>query len=157
MLICFALLPAAAMAVPADEENARLRAQVEQLKAQLEAANAGCVAAGTPAIVASPAPAAPASATAAPTVPTAAAPSGYKLVKIEPAVPQDDRWKDNNAWDSLFKGMSSDDVEALLGVEHTVTEGNGRVFWGYGKIGVQYAGSVIFVGDRLAVWVKPGR
>ena len=176
LLLCLVVLPTIAQATSVDDENARLRTQVEQLKTELEAAKSNCVATGAPAAAAvvRPAPAttvtaplaavpgpSPAAATAA-GAPTASAaaeatevPKGYKLVKIEPVIPKDDRWKERSAWESLHKGMSKDEVESLLGVEHSRTEGGGRVFWGYGKIGVLYSGSVIFVGDRLAVWTLP--
>lgn len=167
-----ALLPLSAFAARIDDDNARLRAEVEQLKAQLEAARASCSTAGTasmpanaaaaPAAAIATPPAAAASSTApaaavaaTPPVPPAEIPSGYKLVKIEPVIPVDNRWKDPNAWDALFRGMEKDQVENLLGVEHSVTEGGNRTFWGYGKVGVQFSGKVIFVDNRLAVWTKP--
>jgi hypothetical protein len=183
VLISGLLLPAGVMASPADDENAKLRAQVEQLKAQLQAAQSSCVASAAspaasslPATASAAAPATPAlpatpvvpATVSAPAETTALAtpppekpvaktevPSGYKLVKIEPVIPKDNRWKDANAWDSLFKGMSKQEVESLLGVEHSVTEGSNRTFWGYGNIGVVYQGKVIFVDNRLAVWTKP--
>ncbi len=157
------LLPALATASPAEDENAALRAQVEQLKTQLQAAQANCA-------VSSTAPAAPAASVSSaaspkPEAPTGyklvkekekpEVPAGYKLVKIEPVLPKDDRWKDPHAWESLFKGMSKQDVEGILGLEHTSVEGNGRTFWGYGKVGNAPASGVIFVNDKLAVWVTP--
>ena len=159
LLLVLVVLASPLLARASDDETARLRAEIEQLKAALAASQRSC---GTEA--ASPANTATASAsehTAAsvpappPAIPTPAVPSGYKLVKVEPERPRDDRWRSRDAWETLQRGMTRDEVEALLGVDHSLTDGGGRSFWGYGKIGVNYQGSVVFVNDRLAVWTTP--
>jgi hypothetical protein len=90
---------------------------------------------------------------------TPAPPAGYKLVKVdpneEPPLPKDDRWRDPANWDMLVAGMSMNEVESILGVEHRVISAKGRVQWGYGKIGRDLISRVIFVDGRLAVWERP--
>lgn len=158
------LLLAAALLLPSayaanDDETAQLRAEVERLKAALEASRTSCSAASTVASAAASGPSATATASAIGTrvEPPAggAVPSGYKLVKVEPERPTDERWRNRSAWEDLRRGMGKEDVEMLLGVDHSVTDGQNRSFWGYGKIGVNYQGTVIFVNDRLAVWTAP--
>jgi len=158
-LIAAALLALPLLAAAADDENARLRGEIERLKAALQAREASCAATASqipvsdsPISAEAPGPAAAKPTTIAPSVPV---PSGYKLVKVEPERPKDDRWRSRSAWEELQRGMAKNEVEALLGIEHSVTDGKDRSYWGYGKIGVNYAGSVLFVNERLAVWTTP--
>jgi hypothetical protein len=84
------------------------------------------------------------------------APAGYTLVKIVPPVVHDDRWRDANAWNQLQTGMTAEQVEALLGTDHTTTtRKDGRTFWGYGLLAGEPVGRVFFADGGVSTWRHP--
>lgn len=63
--------------------------------------------------------------------------------------PQGDGWKDIKNWRKLKKGMSPDQVEALLG-EHISVNGGNFTRWKYGSLG-----EVIFYEGGVYSWEEP--
>ena len=64
-------------------------------------------------------------------------------------VASSDGWKSLTSWRLLKKGMSYDDVRAILGEPGRVRGGN-ITFWYYAN-----RGDVIFYEDRLESWTEP--
>lgn len=64
-------------------------------------------------------------------------------------VPSGDGWKSIANWRSLKKGMSFDDVRAILGEPGRI-QGGTLTYWTYPD-----RGSVTFYNDRLDGWTEP--
>jgi hypothetical protein len=141
---------------PADELQ-RLREENAVLRAQLQVLQQKCP---------SPDAAAPVS-SALPGAPPPAAPEGYRLVKEpEPysrtgcseglfSAGPDAPWKHAENWRALERGMSADEVEALLGPEHYNVGSGARIAWQYGKCGAKARGTVVYQNGQLRSWKAP--
>lgn len=67
------------------------------------------------------------------------------------------KWQKGKAWKALHPGMSQDQVEALLGVEHyNVSEPNSSALhWQYGRCNSGYDGEVVFVNGHVTSITAP--
>lgn len=68
----------------------------------------------------------------------------------------DARWRKPEAWAALKEGMSTAQVEALLGTEHRSSSiGPTGLVWPFGSNPAFYDGYVQFADGKLMVWQSP--
>lgn len=157
-------------AFAADSELEQLRQQNAALKSQIEALRRACPASVSPSAsgAVAPASAGPGKSAAAPPQ----APEGYKLVKIDPAAAAADEencgrglfsrtkdapWKHEDVWQELSRRMQPEQVESLLGKNHTLLSSGDRTQWEYGKCTTasHALAYVVFDRDGLLFWQPP--
>ena len=71
--------------------------------------------------------------------------------------PAGGKWENSKAWKNLHAGMSQNEVEALLGVEHyNLSEpGSSALHWQYGRCNSGFEGEVLFVNGRVTSFTTP--
>lgn len=165
LLLALSLVTPALQAAGDDElqqlrdENAKLKAQIENMKQQPAQGATGTQAGGT----------AGGTSTTGPRAGNAAAATGQAGMQAYNGIDlsetgcrrggldygPDDAWKEQPNWDSLRRSMSTKEVEQWLGKLHFVVKSKDRLMWQYGKCGDTVQGYVVFEGDSLIYWKTP--